>query len=495
MFKSTERVPGFCLLTLLFGLVLRLLVGFFPYSGEAEPPRFGDYEAQRHWMELTVNLPIHDWYSASPGWWPLDYPPLSAYHEYIMGLISQSFDRDSVSIGDSMGFESETHRTFMRISVLLSELAVYVPAVYLVSCTMPEKRWRSLVFSAMIVHPGLIFVDHSHFQYNSVACGLVLFAVWLLQSSRCFSAAIAYTLSFMFKQTFLYYAPIFFAFMLGQALKLPTAQQAIKRVALLGFCVIGTMGIIIGPLVLHCTTGACVKEGILVMVMRIFPFNRGIFEDYVANAWIVFSPILRLRGGDPSYLGWIRSLSTFLTLLSSLLSGLPLLHDPSLELLPLGLAAGSFSFYLFSVMVHEKAIVLPLTFVLLSLPTLSKHHQTRGVAIRTTEAALLSMIPLMNTEKSLVGGFAVFGIAWAFLKFIRADGDKALSPSELLPMVFNIISSFAAVCLVLFDRPSRYPYLADLVIATGCFATFGVAWLNLTFILYSSVRNKNKLVA
>ena len=42
----------------LIGLILRLEVAMFPYSGEGRPPMFGDYEAQRHWMEVTLNLPL-----------------------------------------------------------------------------------------------------------------------------------------------------------------------------------------------------------------------------------------------------------------------------------------------------------------------------------------------------------------------------------------------------------------------------------------------------
>ena len=26
---------------------------------------YGDYEAQRHWMEITYNLPLREWYSAT----------------------------------------------------------------------------------------------------------------------------------------------------------------------------------------------------------------------------------------------------------------------------------------------------------------------------------------------------------------------------------------------------------------------------------------------
>ena len=30
-------------------------------AGEANPPMYGDYEAQRHWMEVTTHLPLHHW--------------------------------------------------------------------------------------------------------------------------------------------------------------------------------------------------------------------------------------------------------------------------------------------------------------------------------------------------------------------------------------------------------------------------------------------------
>ena len=29
--------------------------------GKGKPPMFGDYEAQRHWMEVTYNLPVDEW--------------------------------------------------------------------------------------------------------------------------------------------------------------------------------------------------------------------------------------------------------------------------------------------------------------------------------------------------------------------------------------------------------------------------------------------------
>ncbi|KAA8530564.1 hypothetical protein F0562_005273 [Nyssa sinensis] len=50
--------------------------------GFGNPPMFGDYEAQRHWMEITINLPAMESYHNSTvndlSYWGLDYPSLTA---------------------------------------------------------------------------------------------------------------------------------------------------------------------------------------------------------------------------------------------------------------------------------------------------------------------------------------------------------------------------------------------------------------------------------
>ena len=53
--------------------------------GQGTPPMFGDYEAQRHWMELTNHLPLRQWYTYDLQYWGLDYPPLTAYHSWLCG--------------------------------------------------------------------------------------------------------------------------------------------------------------------------------------------------------------------------------------------------------------------------------------------------------------------------------------------------------------------------------------------------------------------------
>lgn len=33
---------------------------------------FGDFEAQRHWMSVTINRKVQEWYFAEEDWWLLD---------------------------------------------------------------------------------------------------------------------------------------------------------------------------------------------------------------------------------------------------------------------------------------------------------------------------------------------------------------------------------------------------------------------------------------
>ena len=66
---------------------IRWCIGLGSYSGQSTPPMYGDYEAQRHWMELTIHLPIPKWYKYDLQYWGLDYPPLTAYVSWLCGIV------------------------------------------------------------------------------------------------------------------------------------------------------------------------------------------------------------------------------------------------------------------------------------------------------------------------------------------------------------------------------------------------------------------------
>lgn len=53
MYLDKDRLLLVCI-----GLVVRYGVSLWPHSGQGSPPLYGDYEAQRHWQEVTLNIPV-----------------------------------------------------------------------------------------------------------------------------------------------------------------------------------------------------------------------------------------------------------------------------------------------------------------------------------------------------------------------------------------------------------------------------------------------------
>ncbi|XP_019749901.1 dolichyl pyrophosphate Man9GlcNAc2 alpha-1,3-glucosyltransferase-like [Hippocampus comes] len=161
----------FVSICVLLGVVVRWGVSLNSYSGAGKAPMFGDYEAQRHWQEITYNLPVHEWYFNTTdndlNYWGLDYPPLTAYHSLICAHIAKIINPEWVQLHKSRGYESTTHKLFMRTTVLVADLLIYIPAVvlyclWLNSGTIKRKICTLLCF---LIYPGLLLIDYGHFQY------------------------------------------------------------------------------------------------------------------------------------------------------------------------------------------------------------------------------------------------------------------------------------------------------------------------------------------
>lgn len=98
----------------LFAVALRVFMGLGGHSGRNSPPMHGDFEAQRHWMELTTALPSNAWYSFVTltdlsahlpnrysydlAYWGLDYPPLTALHSYVAGVVGKHLTPESFEV-------------------------------------------------------------------------------------------------------------------------------------------------------------------------------------------------------------------------------------------------------------------------------------------------------------------------------------------------------------------------------------------------------------
>lgn len=292
-----------------FAVLIRAVIGLWGYSGAGVSPMFGDFEAQRHWLEITISLPIGDWYRSTASndllYWGLDYPPLTAYVSYVCGIVAQKLVPGLVELNESRGYESIEGKIFMRLTVIVLDIMLFLPvmaAIYkqvlvnLAKCDRVVSTSEKYVARiACLVLPGLILIDHGHFQYNGVCLGLALMGAYLVSEDCDILGSIFYCLSLNFKQMSLYYAPVFFCFLLRKCLIKPTILKKILAVAKLGITVVSTFGLLWAPFcVFHSAEDTCVSS-LLQVLHRQFPFSRGIFEDKVANIWYTLSVVVDFR--------------------------------------------------------------------------------------------------------------------------------------------------------------------------------------------------------
>ncbi|KAF2859150.1 glycosyltransferase family 57 protein [Piedraia hortae CBS 480.64] len=429
-YKPPSKSNTAPLLVCLTALLFRWATALWPYSGMAKPPLYGDFEAQRHWMEITSHLPMSHWYFYDLEWWGLDYPPLTAYHSWLLGRLGSLIDSSWFALYVSRGVEDYGLKVFMRASVAASEILVYAPAVVMCVRRLGKDPWSAnLALTAILMQPALILIDHGHFQYNSVMLGFAAATIAALLTNDTFWACLFFVAALGFKQMALFYAPAIAAFLAGTCF-VPRCRPAtlcgIALVTLLLF------GVLFAPLLLgtaydvrrnalptsvaldsqlwHDPYLAVVKQAI----HRIFPFARGLFEDKVANIWcfVHSSGLFKLSKYDTALLSRAALGLTLVFITPPCL--LLFLHPQKKALLP-ALAASSWGFFLCSYQVHEKNVLLPLLPMTLLLA--SEGGLTPSIRAWVGYANILgcwTMFPLVARDGLRVPYF-VLTLLWAYL--------------------------------------------------------------------------------
>lgn len=435
-----RRSPGW--LYLVLALSVRHLVSLHAYSGEGTPPRYGDYEAHRHWMEVTTSLPPSEWYTYDVEYWGLDYPPLMAYIEWVLGMVSRVYEPASVALDASRGYETVTHKAFMRATV------VAMDAVACIS-VLPKT-------SAALMSPAPILVDHGHFQYNCLPLGLTLWMARMI-SQRPVAAALCFCLALNSKQTALYYAPaVFFEFL--------ARSRRIVDVVKVGIVVIAVFTVVWAPLALQ----GCALQAL----RRCFPVERGIFEDKVANFWYAAQVLLRAR--DRYEAADLVKAAAGLTALAAF--PVPIARcwrradDDEGFLISLHLS--SLAFFLFSYHVHEKAILVPLApLLLIQGGRLAMYRDIFSFA------AAVSISPLLYFE-----GLAPAYVATLVL-FVTLNQNRKILARLLVPVMV------ASACTLLVSPPRRYPDLYPALCALFFALLFVLAFFAISAIeLFSHLR-------
>uniref|UniRef100_A0A8I6G6U1 Alpha-1,3-glucosyltransferase n=1 Tax=Rattus norvegicus TaxID=10116 RepID=A0A8I6G6U1_RAT len=370
----------------LLGLTVRWTVSLNSYSGAGKPPMFGDYEAQRHWQEITLNLPVKQWYFNSSDnnlqYWGLDYPPLTAYHSLLCAYVAKFINPDWVALHTSRGYESQAHKLFMRTTVLAADLLIYIPAVLLYCYSLKEISPKRKIASALciLLYPGLILIDYGHFQnmYNSVSLGFALWGVLGVSCDWDLLGSLAFCLALNYKQMELYHSLPFFCFLLGKCFKKGLRGKGSALFIRIACTVVASFLLCWLPFLTE-------REHALQVVRRLFPVDRGL-----KHFLLLFSFCF-----------------TFLSLLPACIK---LTVQPSAKGFRFTLVSCALSFFLFSFQVHEKSILL------VSLPV----------------CLVLTEIPFMSTWFLLVSTFSMLPL---LLK------DQLLLPSVVTVMAFLIACS------------------------------------------------------
>ncbi len=505
--------------------LFRWSVGLWGYSGFQKAPMHGDFEAQRHWMEITLNLPVSMWYFYDLPYWGLDYPPLTAYHSWLCAKVGFFFSNDWFAINKSRGLEDQLLKVFMRATVITSEYLTYIPAVIIFIRHYSRNQGTgttstAIALVAILMQPSTVLIDHGHFQYNTVMLGFMVASVSSVFAGRLLWSCIFFVAALGFKQMALYYAPVIFAFLLGSCLTprfRPGLFLAITGVTLLSFAVV------YAPLLLgslfdlrrnleipkfppppflaqhRITFDQSSPRGVILLqvsqsIHRCFPFARGLFEDKVANFWCALNTVFKLSKLEG--LVELPRLSLFATFIAILPSSLIIGSIPKKSLLPYALASSSWGFFLFSFQVHEKSVLLPLlpmTLLLASKNGLSKEY--RAWVGWANLVGCWTMFPLLKKDE-LKTPYVVISLMWAYLLGLPPTSasayynpgrenvlgrplapDELSTPTKILHFQTYIVMAFWHLLAAFAAPPEDKPDLWIVVNSCVGAACFGICYL------------------
>ncbi|KAJ3408761.1 Glucosyltransferase-like protein [Chytridiales sp. JEL 0842] len=452
LLNETNGIHLAAIVSVLLCVYIKWSVSLNGYSGKGVPPMFGDFEAQRHWLELTVNLPTSMWYRYDLQYWGLDYPPLTAYHSWILGKIAQLIDPAWVELDKSRGFESYDLQVFMRYTALFTDLIIYTSAVLYFSksyVTRKDAIGRHTLILAILIQPALALIDHGHFQYNSAMLGFALWAVVFMLNDQHLLGAVMFVFSLCFKQMALYYSLPFFFFLLGKCF-----QKGFSLFVQLGVTVIATFAGCFYPFIWK-------LQDIQQVFIRMFPVERGLYEDKVANVWCASSVFIKLR--NMFEVQQLVYLSVACTLASVLPACFQVLMRPSKKGLLYTLLNGSLGFFLFSFQVHEKSILLPL------MPATLLLLDDHAAGMFFNNVAMFSMYPLLKKDKLIVPTIVVVSL----FNLIMGSSLRKVHLFIRLP-IFAIYASMVSLIVAEFfiKPPARYPdiyVVLNVLVSTGSF--------------------------
>ncbi|KAH0832368.1 glycosyltransferase family 57 protein [Lanmaoa asiatica] len=390
------------------------------------------------WMELTIHLPVQQWYRYDLQYWGLDYPPLTAYASWICGKIGSWIEPSWFALDTSRGIETTGNKLFMRASVIAFDALIYVPALYAFTRTWHATRSSRTQHAALITllfHPALLLIDFGHFQYNSVMLGFTLLAINAFAVGLDLVGAVFFVLSLGFKQMSLYYAPAIGAYLLGK-----------YKVA--NFWCFTNMTVLKWKRLFDGKESFLIKGSVALTALGFLPTVAGL-----------------LWGGYKTQLP------------SSLPDGQrSQVQTPTLPLLPYALLTTSMSFFLFSFQVHEKTILLPLLPLTLLLSGATPGEEVFAWGALGNIVGVFSIWPLLKKDGLGVQYVATL-LLWCRLIGYNPFRVQFDSFVHSLSTIVNISMTLLHLLEMVVTPPARYPDLFPVLNVLVSTPVFGLIWL------------------
>lgn len=420
-------------------------------------------------MATTFNLPMKKWYFDQTTQWTLDYPPLFAAFEFFLALVASILNLDdALELTENSAVRTEQIIVYQKTTVIISDL-IYYYAIYKLCTTLDpflaqkvtngkenqplmgksetvttKKERKSLKQSQdqglvsafyrpnattcmallLIFQPGLLMVDHIHFQYNGFLTGVLLLSISSITAGRYYMGAFWFTVLLNLKHIYLYYAPAVGMYLLASYVLVRDHKQnillsSIRRSVNLALVVLMVLGVSLAPY-------ADLKT-FQQIISRLFPFRRGLTHAYWApNFWSLYNvadkvlatvfrdslivkfdldsistKVVSSTSGlvqeyKHQYLPSIEPIVTFylvaIFLLPQVIKHLTQIGIRSHEVLLKSLVLAAFTSFMFGWHVHEKAIILVL---IPMIPVCMIDSKMTSTFLRLSLAGTYSLFPLL----------------------------------------------------------------------------------------------------
>lgn len=205
----------------------------------------------------------------------------------------------------NLGYDSWETIYFQRASVIVTELVLLyalhlygIPKTlhhiclyslnhrYVKTSPLGSRKTSHAAALSIFLSPGLLIIDHIHFQYNGVMYGFLILSIVLARKpSGLLWSGLLFAVLLCMKHIYLYLAPAYFVYLLRVYcvdFRFTFPRIRFANCVKLGVCIIAVFAAAFGPFAYW---GQMEQ-----LLSRLFPFSRGLCHAYWApNVWAMYS--------------------------------------------------------------------------------------------------------------------------------------------------------------------------------------------------------------